>query len=158
MKYSFALLFFAICCWLSAFAQTGVIIQDVRPLNLDEIVMRVGYPKAAQTQKIEGVVVARILVDTTGHYLKHNILSSPDPILTAAVEAHLTELVFSPARTKTHAVTSWVNLPFRFALTKSPREKGEKDSNTQKIGKYIGYAVGGTIGFFAGRAIAKRIK
>ncbi len=92
--------------------------REPRPLNYDEIREKIGYPEEAEKAGIEGVVVARILVDKEGNYVKHFFLKAKDPVLKEAVEKELSGLKFSPAISEGKQVGAWVNIPFRFELKK----------------------------------------
>lgn len=68
----------------------------------------------SESVEVEGIFSARIQVDETGNYVKHEVLRSDHPQITRAVEQHIEELVFVPAKNKGELVTAWVNVPFRF--------------------------------------------
>ncbi|MEL6625800.1 MAG: TonB family protein [Bacteroidota bacterium] len=91
--------------------------KEPEPLNLAEVQSSIGYPEDARSKGIEGTVVARVLVDSTGRYIKHIMISDPDPSLTFAVAEKLSNLRFNPAVAGDKAINFWVNLPFRFKLT-----------------------------------------
>ncbi|MEM7371176.1 MAG: M56 family metallopeptidase [Bacteroidota bacterium] len=84
------------------------------PLNMGDIQMKIGYPKAAFTQGLEGKVLIKVLVDKQGKYLRHEVLQSPDDIFTDAVEQHIASLTFDPALKDGKPVEFWVTLPFNF--------------------------------------------
>ena len=87
-----------------------------KPLNMREVQKVIGYPKIAREAGIEGSVVARILVDTDGSYIRHEIVHASHPVLEGVVEQHLSLLQFNPAVKDGKAVKFWVNLPFNFKL------------------------------------------
>ncbi|MEL6132883.1 MAG: TonB family protein [Bacteroidota bacterium] len=91
--------------------------EEPQPLNLPEVQASIGYPEEARAKGIEGTVVTRILVDSTGRYIKHIVISDPDPALTRAVSERLSALKFDPAIAGGKPINFWVNLPFRFKLT-----------------------------------------
>ena len=98
--------------------------QEPKPLNMSEVVQAIGYPDSAQIKGIEGRVVARILVNTNGRYVKHQITGKADSLLIDAVEEHIAELYFSPAINEGKTLMSWVNIPFSFKLEQmSPQEQ-----------------------------------
>ena len=98
--------------------------EEAKPLNLVEVNQNIGYPDSARIKGIEGRVVARILVDEAGNYLKHSITGQADTLLIGAVEEHISELKFSPAKNGGEALKFWVNIPFNFKLdVKSPQEQ-----------------------------------
>ncbi|MCI4669054.1 MAG: energy transducer TonB [Bacteroidia bacterium] len=86
------------------------------PTNLSQIYHEIGYPKAAREQNIQGVVIAKILVDENGGYVEHEIIKSEHKILQEAVEPHLSKLIFNPGIKEGEAVKAWVQLPVRFAF------------------------------------------
>jgi len=86
------------------------------PVNLMEIREEIGYPQNAAKAGIEGLVVARILVDEDGAYVKHELVKTVDPRLDQAVVNQLPKLTFEPATQKGQPVKFWVNVPFRFKL------------------------------------------
>lgn len=89
-----------------------------KPKNLEQIYTAIQYPKEAQKNDIQGKVIARILIDTDGTYLKHEILKSDHQLLTKAVEPHLDRLIFTPGYKDGKAVKTWVSLPFNFTFPK----------------------------------------
>ena len=90
--------------------------QEPQPLNVNELRKEIGYPQEAIDKNIEGTVVARILVDKEGNYVKHSIVNEIDPLLAGAVEPQLSRLKFKPAMIKDEPVLYWVNMPFPFKL------------------------------------------
>ena len=91
--------------------------QEPEPLNLTEVKTSIGYPDEARDQGVEGTVVARVLVDSLGKYVKHVIISETDRLLSDAVSEKLPNLTFTPAKAGGKTINFWVNLPFRFKLT-----------------------------------------
>lgn len=87
------------------------------PANLREIQMDMGYPKEAKEKNIEGTVIAKVLVDKSGKYERHEIVQEGNPILAAAVEKHLAKLEFSPAKKDGKALKFWVTIPFKFKMS-----------------------------------------
>ena len=84
------------------------------PLNLAEVNKMIGYPPEAVASKIEGNVIARILVDEKGTYVKHIILKDPHPLLTNAVESKISNLTFKPAIQNGKPIKLWHTIPFNF--------------------------------------------
>ncbi|MEL6592497.1 MAG: energy transducer TonB, partial [Bacteroidota bacterium] len=76
----------------------------------------IGYPQIARDAGIEGNVVVRVLVDKRGNYDKHKIITQVHPILTKAVEEHISKLQFTPAIQGGKPIKFWVNIPFNFKL------------------------------------------
>lgn len=92
------------------------------PQNLGEIRRQIVYPAEAIEQGIVGTVVARVLFDMEGKYVKHKIVKEIDPLLSEAVIALLPNLTCEPAMSKGQAVAYWMNVPFPFKLI-DEREK-----------------------------------
>jgi TonB family protein len=89
--------------------------REPAPLNLSAVRSAIGYPAAAKDAGIEGTVIARVLVNRKGAYVKHKLLGSPPESLAEAVEAKLSMLKFNPAIGSEGApIPVWINLPFRF--------------------------------------------
>lgn len=101
-------------------APVAELVQEVdqapKPLNMAEVQMKVGFPKAAYEQGLQGRVLIKVLVDKDGKYLRHEIAESPDDIFTDAVEQHIKELTFEPAVKDDKPVQFWVTIPFTFKL------------------------------------------
>lgn len=90
--------------------------QLPKPLNMSEIASAIGYPKPAEDAEMEGKVLVKVKVSRAGTYLEHKVLSSPDDVLTEAVEAHLAKLKFAPGIKDGKEVETWVTIPFMFKL------------------------------------------
>lgn len=121
MKTYLFLLLWACCGALAAQRTPGpdefvLLDKEPDPLNYPKVASMVEYPKAAYKYLIEGKVLARILVDTSGHYRKHVILKSPHPALEEAVALRLPNLQFKPAEYAGQKRTAWVTLPFEFKI------------------------------------------
>lgn len=100
-----------------ATSQEYIIVEEQpKQLNLDEVRKKIGYPEKAQKAKIEGLIIARVLVDKEGKYKKHKVVRSAHLILQEAVEKYLPELRFEPAMQGGKPIAFWVNIPFRFKL------------------------------------------
>ncbi|MEM7659042.1 MAG: M56 family metallopeptidase [Bacteroidota bacterium] len=86
------------------------------PLNMSEIQKAVGYPKEVANDGIEGMIVARILVDQSGNYVRHSFVKTLDERLEDAISQEISNLQFEPAIQDGKGVKFWVNVPFRFSL------------------------------------------
>lgn len=86
------------------------------PLNMVDIIKTVGYPAEAKTNKIEGKVFVKVLVDTDGNVIDHQLVKDPHKLLSDAVLAHVDELKFTPAQDKGKPTKAWVMIPFQFKL------------------------------------------
>jgi TonB family protein len=121
MKTCFLFLFWVACYAAVAQRMPGpddfvLLDKEPTPINYALVISTMDYPKAASKFLIEGKVMARILVDSSGHYRQHVILKSPHPALEEAVTAKLPELLFRPAEHEGRARAAWVTLPFEFKL------------------------------------------
>ena len=105
--------------------------EQPKPLNLQEVVNKIGYPNNAKELGIQGMLIVRVLVDKEGKYRKHDLLRSPHPILTEAVAKHIADLAFTPAKLKGRSVNCYVNIPCRFKLTetKNPSRRKRRTRN-----------------------------
>lgn len=90
--------------------------EEPKPLNLQKIVNKMGYPEEARKQKIEGQVIVRVMLDKEGNYQKHVIVRRAHPLLVQAVEEHISMIKFSPAIQDNKPVQFWMNIPFNFRL------------------------------------------
>ena len=106
---------------------TGVGIDDGAPFDARvvevEASLRPGsptprYPDELRTARLEGRVLARFVVDTTGRVepASVRIVSSTHPLFTSAVRSTLPRLRFTPARARGTKVRQLVELPFEFAM------------------------------------------
>jgi len=86
------------------------------PTNFTSVSASIEYPAYAREKGIEGKVIARILVDKNGEYVKHKILKYDNCGMRHRVEQKLSHLHFSPAEKDGKQVAVWVNLPFSFKL------------------------------------------
>ncbi len=88
---------------------------DVKPRILRQV--EPAYPADARRHRIEGRVVARLLVTADGGVHDISIVSAKPPrIFEQAVMAALEQWKFHPARYKGREVATWVMLPIRFDL------------------------------------------
>lgn len=90
--------------------------QQPQPVNINDIKDLIGYPQMARDANIQGSVVVRILVDKRGKYQKHKVINQVHPILSKAVEKHISKLTFTPAIQGKNPIPFWVNIPFSFKL------------------------------------------
>lgn len=90
--------------------------EEPKPTNMGNIQKSIGYPQIAKDAGIQGNVVVRVLVDELGNYNKHRVINEVHPILTKAVEKHISRLKFTPAIQGGKPIKFWVNIPFAFKL------------------------------------------
>ncbi|WNJ19605.1 energy transducer TonB [Pontibacter sp. G13] len=86
------------------------------PTNLDQIRQQIGYPQAAVDSQIEGVVIARVLVNQKGMPADHKIVKRVHPSLAKAVSDQIPLLKFTPAMLGGNPVMYWINIPFSFKM------------------------------------------
>ncbi|RMG54249.1 MAG: TonB family protein [Bacteroidetes bacterium] len=116
-----------------------------KPLNLAEVYQAIGYPEALAQAGQDGFVLVKILVDASGRYVRHEVAEASAPAFAEAVAPHLAELRFSPPRQGDKAVSTWVNLPFKFKLRPDGAEAGEatpKPLNLPEVYQAIAYPEG----------------
>jgi TonB family protein len=87
---------------------------EAAPINLDQVREMVGYPNRARAERIQGRVAVRVLVNEYGTYVRHRVLSSPNAVLTEAVEEWIYLIRFAPAFRNRKPVRSWIAIPFEF--------------------------------------------
>jgi len=104
--------------------------QEPAPQNLGELRKAIEYPAEAVEQEIQGTVVARILVNEEGQYVRHELVKDIHPLLSEAVEARLPDLRFTPAMLEGKPLMYWVNLPFPFKLVNAEEEAIRKNIET----------------------------
>lgn len=109
-------------------AQESFVLVDREPavLNYDSIAYRIGYPMILRDAGIQGDVVVRVLVDSSGQYVKHKVLEAAHPLLQMVVEDHIHELEFVPASYQGTPMAFWVNIPFQFRLLDPRKERRAK--------------------------------
>lgn len=90
--------------------------EEPEPVNIKDVTKLIGYPQIAQEAGIQGRVLLRVLVDKNGQYRKHLITNTVHPILSEAVEKHISKLMFTPAIQGGRPIKFWVNIPFSFYL------------------------------------------
>ncbi|MEM6764255.1 MAG: energy transducer TonB [Bacteroidota bacterium] len=101
-------------------SSTFVADKDPVPLNMKKVQRAIGYPPLAVRAKVEGTVIARVLINKKGKYKSHRILNEDEahPILQEAVSAKIKKLKFTPAIKDEEPIPFWVNIPFHFGLKK----------------------------------------
>ena len=73
------------------------------------------YPPAARKAGIEGMVVVKVMVDTSGNVEKAEIVKSIPELDEAAIEA-ARKFKFKAASLHEKQVSRWVTIPFHFKL------------------------------------------
>ncbi len=107
---------------LSGLAFAAAVAQNFtppEPINLDEVSQKIGYPMEAKSAHVSGKVLAKVKVTEAGRVASYEILESPSPVLSKAVEAQIDALRFKPAKKEGVAVSSYMQVPFRFELSES---------------------------------------
>lgn len=92
--------------------------EEPRPVNLDDIKDAIGYPPMAVEAEIEGTVIVRVQVSTSGDYVKHVVKKNPHPVLTNAVQQYLDQLKFTPGIQGGKPIKVWVTVPIKFSLVR----------------------------------------
>lgn len=98
-------------------------------VDLAKLMSLVKYPEDAYNQKIEGKVIASVLIDESGKAEEVKIISSDNIIFnTAAINAINEYGIFTPAEKDDKKVKSWVSIPFSFVYQDKPKvEEKKKD-------------------------------
>lgn len=104
----------------SAFAQNET---PPEALNLYATMDKIGYPDDAKTAGVEGRVLAQVTLNEKGRVVDYEIKESPSAVLSNAVEEHIENLKFKPAKKDGQAIKSIVQVPFRFELPAKPGGK-----------------------------------
>jgi hypothetical protein len=82
------------------------------PLNLDSIKCLLGK----HPDEIEGKVVFRILLNENGKYIRHLVLKTPHPLMTAYYEPIVPLIRWTPAQNEGNNIACWVCIPFQACL------------------------------------------
>jgi len=106
--------------------------EEPKPTNFDEVRDKIGYPEQAQLERATGTVIARVLIDEKGAYLKHRIINPVHPALDMAVEEHIQELTFKPATLLGKSIKYWVNVSFEFVSEKEQPSKVNIPENAKE--------------------------
>ncbi|MCI4670412.1 MAG: tetratricopeptide repeat protein [Bacteroidia bacterium] len=112
--------------------------EEAYPTNLEKIKTQIGYPVDAMKAKVEGKVMCRILIDAKGSYQEHRITQIGHPLLADAVEPHLSNLNFVPARVDGQQVAYWLNVLFEFDLREHPHKGLNKKSKQRYTTAFAG--------------------
>lgn len=94
--------------------------QEPEPLNLDEVKSAID----SVGEGANGEVVARILVNETGDYMKHRIVKPHSPEVDEVVNTKIAALKFTPAMLQGKSIKYWTNVTFSFGETS---EEGAAD-------------------------------
>ena len=86
------------------------------PQNFQAVIDEIGYPDRALRKKIEGTVIANVLVNSKGEYVKHEITQSVHPALDKAVSKQVPNLLFDPYVKEGKAIGFWTKIPFEFKI------------------------------------------
>jgi TonB family protein len=109
------------------------LIKQPYPLNMAELRDSIKYPVKMRDAGLEGTVWIRVLIDSTGNYVKHQIHKSVHPWLDDAVAKHIPLLRFSsPVNEYGEATRAWVVIPFRFALIDETEKKGRRKKSRRR--------------------------
>ncbi len=77
------------------------------------------YPAAAREQRLEGVVLLSVLIDTSGRVVDVNVAtSSGSSVLDEVAVSAARKWTFVPARRGSRAVESVVEVPVKFVLSR----------------------------------------
>jgi protein TonB len=108
-------------------ATSEMIAVDVQP-----VVKKRGtpkYPPEALTNRVEGKVWVKVLVDTTGRVAETDVISTESALFNAAALEAAAQFVFSPAMKDSKPVAIWITIPFNFKLAE--KMEGKDADRTQ---------------------------
>ena len=86
------------------------------PKNLQNVIKEIGYPPQLYRKGVEGTVIARIHVDPSGKYVRHELIQKVHPTLDKAVSRKLKKLEFVPMIKHGKAVAYKTEIPFTFKV------------------------------------------
>lgn len=117
-------------------------------VDLNKLMGLVKYPEDAYKQKIEGKVIASVLIDEEGKASEIKIISSDNIMLNASAINAINEYgKFEPAEKDSKKVKSWVSIPFTFVYAEKEKviEKKVDDKlenaviDFSKLSKFVKY-------------------
>lgn len=94
--------------------------EEPQPLNMHDVRNLIGYPKIAIDLSLSGQVLTKVLVNGKGEYVKHKTLQYV-PILSEAVDKHLSNLTFSPPMNNGDTLSFWISIPLTFKFSSKDR-------------------------------------
>lgn len=95
------------------------------------------YPELAKRASIEGTVVVKVLVNTTGTVENVEVLKSHPLLDEAAIDA-AKQFEFTPGKVRGEAVKVWVSIPFNFKL-EADRQITSPEGNWRGLVNQAGY-------------------
>jgi protein TonB len=105
---------------------------DMIAVDVQPVVKKRGtpkYPPEALTNRVEGKVWVKVLVDTTGRVAETDVLSTENALFNAAALEAAAQFVFSPAMKDSRPVAVWITIPFNFKLAE--KMEGKDADGTQ---------------------------
>lgn len=88
--------------------------------NLPKLFGKLIYPEQAMKDRVQGTVVLKFLVDSTGSVKKMKVIRGVRPDVDSAATTIFNGVTFHPPRAKGVGVSVWLTLPVRFALREEP--------------------------------------
>jgi len=99
-------------------------------IDINKLMSKVVYPKYAIENKLEGKVIASILINEEGEAEEIKISSSENPVFNDATKDAIKAYgKFIPAEKDNQKVKSWVSIPFNYALTVIEEKIDESNKN-----------------------------
>lgn len=90
--------------------------QEAVPVNLEEVIASINYPRELSQKNIGSKVVCNVLVDSKGKVEDFYVRNTIHTPFVDSVTYHIPELKFVPAKDeKGNALKSWVTIPVVFA-------------------------------------------
>ena len=117
-------------------------------IDMNKLMSKVKYPESAYSQKIQGKVIADILINEIGEAEEIKISSSDNSIFNdAVIDAIKKYGKFIPAEKDSVKVKSWVSVPFSFVYQEKEKSDGKVNFKSgmsamvdlNKIKKFVKY-------------------
>ena len=90
--------------------------QQAVPVNLEEVLAAINYPRELSQKNIGSKVVCNVLVDSKGKVEDFYVRNTIHTPFVDSVTYHIPDLQFMPAKDeKGKALKSWVSIPVVFA-------------------------------------------
>ncbi len=91
------------------------------------------YPEDAVKKRIEGIVILEAVIDKNGKVKESRVITSPDPLLTAAAAAAVKQWVYEPYSVRGGCQEVLFTVTINFSLKKETGAKGEDDNALTRL-------------------------
>jgi periplasmic protein TonB len=86
------------------------------PINLDDILQRIRYPKVCKKNRVEGKVIIRMIINTEGVPVNHVVKKAAHPAIADECIKVIFQLRYKPAIRFGKNASCWTSVPFDFKL------------------------------------------